>query len=192
MEINKAKQAQINEVLAKPYRRSVIPLQEEGFHAEIIEFKGCIATGDTLEEAYRNLESVAEGWLLSALERGNKIPEPLASNEYSGKLVLRMPKGLHQKAALFAQQEQVSLNNFIVSAISMAVGSKSLAASSGGVAAIHIHMPPADRLTQPVVRESVGTFKPQFYPTIDQFTSGELHTSRSLIENPKELGQSYA
>jgi len=46
------------------------------FVAEIPELKGCIAHGDTQDEALREVNVVAEEWLKMAQEKGWQIPEP--------------------------------------------------------------------------------------------------------------------
>jgi hypothetical protein len=45
------------------------------------------------------------------------------ANGYSGRLLLRMPPELHAEAARVAEQEGVSLNQFITGALTDAVGS---------------------------------------------------------------------
>ena len=42
--------------------------------------------------------------------------------DYSGKLVVRLPKSLHRRAAYAANREGVSLNQFIVSSIAEQIG----------------------------------------------------------------------
>lgn len=112
----------VDEYLKLPYTRSVIPQSDGSFHAEILEFSGCVATGETPEAAYRALEEVAESWIEASIEVGRTIPAPLESQDYSGKTVVRMPRSLHRKAAIAAQRNDVSLNQFIVSSIGVAIG----------------------------------------------------------------------
>ena len=111
-----------NEILKKPYARILVPDPTGGFFAEILEFPGCFAEGDTSGDAYEQLEKAAESWIEAALELGQEIPEPLSSHDYSGKLALRLPKSLHQKATFFAQQDGVSLNQYIICAIAEKIG----------------------------------------------------------------------
>src|SRR6059036_772394 len=85
--------------LKKPYARIVIPVEPKGFHAQILEFPGCYAQGDTLEEAYSNLEKAAESWIDASLAQGHEIPEPSSSTTHSGRIVLRLPRSIHRKAA---------------------------------------------------------------------------------------------
>ncbi len=108
--------------LKKPYTRLLVPEDDGSYRAEMFEFPGCIATGDTANDALSSLEEVAASWIESALSRGQKIPEPIEDNDFSGKLVLRIPKGLHKKAAYAAQREGVSLNQYIVSALAAYAG----------------------------------------------------------------------
>ncbi len=46
------------------------------FIAEIPELKGCIAHGDTQDEALKEVNTVADEWMLIAKEKGWQIPEP--------------------------------------------------------------------------------------------------------------------
>lgn len=112
----------IDNILARPYRRVLIPDAEAGgYTAFIEEFPGCIAEGDTGEEALRNLESVAESWLEAALELGQSIPDP-QTEQYSGRVALRLPKSIHRRAVEVARAEDTSLNQFLVSAIAERLG----------------------------------------------------------------------
>ncbi len=49
---------------------------DEVFVAEMPELKGCIAHGDTQDEALKEIKAVAEEWLAIAREKGWQIPEP--------------------------------------------------------------------------------------------------------------------
>lgn len=106
------------EILKKPYGRTIVPEPDGTFRAEIVEFPGCIATGDTAAEALAKLEDVAESWLEAVLLKTQPIPEPIENIDgFSGKLVVRLPKSLHKKAAHMAARDGVSLNQFIVAGI---------------------------------------------------------------------------
>ena len=56
------------------------------------------------------------------IKRGFKIPVPAESQKYSGKLNFRMPKQLHEKVAVIAQSEGVSINQYLLAAVSQAAG----------------------------------------------------------------------
>lgn len=113
--------------LKKPYSRILIPDEESGtYTAVILEFPGCIAQGDTPQEAYEHLEDAAKDWIEAALDLKQEIPSPSQSVSYGGKVLLRLPKSLHRQLALIAEREGVSLNQFIVSALAEKVGAFTL------------------------------------------------------------------
>ena len=116
------------DILRRPYARVLIPETDGRFSAEIMEFPGCVAFGDDASSALKALEEVAVDWLDAAVEQGQGVPPPFADTDFSGKLMLRMPKGLHRRAALCAQNEGVSLNAFIAASLAEAVGQRSVAA----------------------------------------------------------------
>lgn len=126
------------EYLKKPYGRVVTPESDGSFRSEILEFPGCVAVGGTSSEALAILEEVAASWLESSLAKGKAIPEPLEVTDYSGKLVVRLPKSLHRKAAYAAERDGVSLNQFIVSSIAQQVGAVTQAAS--GITNLFVQM----------------------------------------------------
>lgn len=110
--------------LRLPYGRLVLPESDGTYRGEILEFPGCIATGDTPSEAYSALEDAACGWIESALARGQTIPEPIDANDFSGRMVLRIPRSLHKKASRMAERDRVSLNQFITVALAEYVGDR--------------------------------------------------------------------
>jgi len=117
----------IREYLKKSYSRMLIPDPATGrYAAQILEFKGCFSEGKTPLQAYKNLEQAAFNWLESAIKQDMEIPEPLSTEGYSGNVALRMPKSLHRQATAIAKREGISLNQFIVSAVSAAVGAENL------------------------------------------------------------------
>ena len=122
--------------LRKSYARVLIPDDEGRYAAQILEFPGCYSEGETPEEAYANLEEAAQNWIESALAQGMAIPEPSASQGYSGTVSLRLPKSIHRRAAELAHRDGVSLNQFLVAAIAHRVGTEDLLAEmilrSGG------------------------------------------------------------
>ena len=110
------------EILKKPYARLIVPETDGTYRAEIAEFPGCIASGDTAAGALASLEEVAEGWLTAVTARGQPVPEPVENLEFSGKLVLRLAKSLHATATYAAKRDGISLNQYIVTALAMYVG----------------------------------------------------------------------
>jgi predicted RNase H-like HicB family nuclease len=114
----------VAQYLRKPYARVIIPDDSGRYAAQVLEFPGCFAEGDTPEEAYENLQEAAENWVDSAHSQGMAIPEPFASQGYSGTISLRLPRSMHRRAAEYAHRDGVSLNQFLVSAIAARVGAE--------------------------------------------------------------------
>jgi predicted RNase H-like HicB family nuclease len=112
--------------LRLPYARILIPEPEGGFFAEILEFPGCVAEGETPDEAFHNLESIAESWIESCIEQGQDIPPPSANHRFSGKIALRLPRDLHRLATYKAQRDGVSVNQILVTAIAAWIGADNL------------------------------------------------------------------
>ena len=110
--------------LKKPYSRTLIPVGDGTFFAEILEFPGCFAEGQSPEEAYKNLEAVAESWIEAAQDRGQEIPEPFATHDFSGRVALRIPRSIHKQAAKFAEIDNTSLNQFFLTAVATRVGAE--------------------------------------------------------------------
>lgn len=105
----------IEEYLSLPYNYIVQPVNDESgsyFYARVLELDGCQSTGDTFEEAYENLKDAMKGWIEAKLEGGFEVPLPVGYDDFSGKFVVRIPKSLHYKLAVEAEQEGVSLNQY--------------------------------------------------------------------------------
>ncbi|MDY6296248.1 MAG: toxin-antitoxin system HicB family antitoxin [Schwartzia succinivorans] len=109
------KQKTIEYYLSLPYKLEIIPDTEEGgYGARYPELPGCITCGETLELVTKNAEDAKKEWLLSAIEDGIEIPEPVTDdeNKYSGQFKLRIPKILHKTLADHAKREGISMNQY--------------------------------------------------------------------------------
>lgn len=98
------------------YRRD-----DDGEHywvAEIPDLPGCVADGETPDEAVESLGEAKRLWIEARLENGHHVPEPTDTRGYSGRLLLRMPKSLHRKLAAQSRREGTSLNMYVVSLLS--------------------------------------------------------------------------
>jgi antitoxin HicB len=98
-----------------PYSIVIKKMNDENdqyYYAHVIELDGCQSHGQTEEEALSNIREAMEGYIETRLEFGDKIPEP--KQDFSGKIVLRMPKSLHQKLAIQSDLEGVSLNQYML------------------------------------------------------------------------------
>jgi len=129
METPKALPLTPQQILSRPYERVLIPEEEGGFSAYIAEFEGCMAQGETADEALNRLYETAIVWIEAELEEGKEIPEPWNLQQFSGKFLLRLPKSLHQQVAKLADKEGVSLNQYLVSKIAATTREDSLLAA---------------------------------------------------------------
>lgn len=162
----------------KPYARIVVPEADGSFTAEIVEFPGCVANGNTAAEAISNVEEVALNWIEAALEQGQDIPEPLEQSCYSGRLVVRMPKGLHKRAALAAEREGVSLNQYLVTCIAEHVGMRSHPTASSSQKQIRVMIAPCPVAMMPqAMMISDNSLKP----------GGPVTTSSGFMRLPSHM-----
>lgn len=105
----------IKHYMGLPYNYLIQPITDESgsyFYGRVLELDGCQSTGETFEEAYKDLQEAMEGWLEIKIEYGDFIPEPMVDEKYSGKFVVRIPKSLHRKLVIEAEQEGISLNQY--------------------------------------------------------------------------------
>lgn len=96
----------------------LVPEPEGGFTAFVPDLPGCVSVGETAEEALNNVDEARQLWLETAYEHGDDIPLPSSEREYSGRVLVRMPKRLHRRLVEEAEREGVSLNQYIVSLLS--------------------------------------------------------------------------
>ena len=82
-----------------------------GLHRDCILYEG-----NSIEELTKDFHGAIDDYLKWCQEDNIKPEKP-----YSGKIVLRMPSGLHGEAAKKAADAGISLNEFINRAIQMAV-----------------------------------------------------------------------
>ena len=76
--------------------------------------------GATREEALKNLEEQFYFLQEELAKRQRELPKPSINKckDYSGKLLLRMPWWLHKKLTVLADEEESSLNSYIVNLLS--------------------------------------------------------------------------
>jgi antitoxin HicB len=109
----------VEEYLNLSYKASVYKDEDGDFVVEVGDLPGCVTHGTTVAEAFENLEEAKRVWMESRLAAGLEIPRPNNREKYSGRVLLRMPRSLHRALSNQAQQEGVSLNQHIVSLLSM-------------------------------------------------------------------------
>ena len=112
----------VQEYMALPYNYIIQPIHDESgsyFYGRVMELDGCQSTGESFETAYESLREAMEGYLETKIDNGFDVPEPVGSNDFSGKFVLRIPKSLHFRLSVEAEKEGISLNQYALYKLSM-------------------------------------------------------------------------
>jgi len=126
-----------------PYTIELQRDPEEGWFVWVKELRGCMSQGETPEEAMKMIQDAMRAWIEVSLEDGTPIPKPRATESYSGKFVVRVPRSLHRQLSEAAHEEGVSLNQFINVALAGAIERRAVSHTA----------------TQPLVPWSVPTSK---------------------------------
>ena len=125
----------LDEYLDLPYHfaiaRDEAAAGDDAWVVRVEELEGCEARGGTPQAALANVRAALEAWIAPALARGRQVPAPRAEATHSGRLLLRMPPTLHAELARAAEREEVSLNQFVSSALAGAVGWRAAAGEEG-------------------------------------------------------------
>lgn len=108
------------------YAIEIRPLTEAeggGFLVTFPDLPGCMADGETMEEALSDAKEAFESWMEAQKEWGRPYPPPV-SGTMSGKFVQRIPKSLHARLVKRAKQEGVSLNTLVLTYIAEGIGKR--------------------------------------------------------------------
>ena len=82
------------------------------------EFPGLSWLALTPEAALKGMRKVVAEVVEDMRENGEPIPEPIATREYSGNFVVRVPPDVHRNLAIKAAEAGVSLNRLASSKLS--------------------------------------------------------------------------
>jgi antitoxin HicB len=116
----------LEEYLELPYTISIVHDRDDdgnaGYVAEVKELPGCISQGETVEEAAASIMDAMAGWISVAMEDGLEIPEPRDPASFSGRFLLRISRSLHADLARQAEEEGVSLNQYVATTLARVTG----------------------------------------------------------------------
>lgn len=89
-----------------------------GWLATVPALPGCMADGETPEEALADAESAVTEWLDAAKTLQRDVPSPSATGQWRQ----RVPRTLHEKLKIIAAREGVSLNAYVANVLAENVG----------------------------------------------------------------------
>lgn len=118
-----------------PYRysvaiKSVIEDDEPLFKATVNELPHVAEYSESYKAAYELAIHAISALHKTAAKLGHQFPEPISEEEeYSGRITLRIPKGLHHSVAQRSKADGVSINLFLTATIAEKVGSRDAYAS---------------------------------------------------------------
>ncbi|MEW6186518.1 MAG: type II toxin-antitoxin system HicB family antitoxin [Thermodesulfobacteriota bacterium] len=111
------------------YAIEIKPLKKDeggGFLVTFPDLPGCMADGETIDEAIVEAKDAFKCWMEAQKKWGREYPKPTATGT-SGKFVQRLPKSLHAKLVKRAKQEGVSLNTLVLALIAEGIGKREVA-----------------------------------------------------------------
>jgi predicted HicB family RNase H-like nuclease len=136
--------------------RRVILDEHAVFEARVLELPDVRGFGESATDAYEKAIEAIDALHDAAEADHEDFPAPIEPEmEFSGRVTLRMPKSLHRTVALRAQEEEISINSYIVN---------SLAISLSEMAQV-VTGPPAT-----VIGHGVANFAQMFMPGLENFS----------------------
>ena len=111
------------------YPITIRPLTEQegsGFLAEVPDLPGCMADGQTVDEAMQDIQDAIQSWIKTAEAAHDPVPKPSIPDNYSGQWRIRVPQHLHASLALQAKKEGVSLNLLAATLLAEGIGRKTI------------------------------------------------------------------
>lgn len=111
------------------FRLEIRPLSDDeggGFLATFPDLPGCMADGETPEEAIADARTAFDCWMDAHIADGRPNPVPGASIA-SGKFVQRLPRSIHARLQIRAKTEGISLNQLVTAYIAEGLGRHSAA-----------------------------------------------------------------
>lgn len=89
------------------------------YFGRVLELDGCMSDGETPEELHKNIKEAMGCYIETLMILGKPIPVPVDNSSYSGRFNLRIPRSLHQRLAIEAKKEGVSLNQYALYKLSL-------------------------------------------------------------------------
>lgn len=91
--------------------------EDEAYIATVAEFPSLSAAEQDRSEALSSITNLVADIIQEMQDNGEIVPVPLGSRKFSGKISLRMTPEQHRRVAIEAAEQQVSINQLLVSRI---------------------------------------------------------------------------
>ncbi len=82
------------------------------------EFPSLSWLDESPEKALKGIRQVVSDVVIDMKKSGEKVPDPIASKNYSGKFIVRVPPEVHRHLALEAAESGVSINRIVSAKLS--------------------------------------------------------------------------
>jgi predicted HicB family RNase H-like nuclease len=99
------------------YRVTWSPEDEE-YIGLCAEFPSLSWLAKSPESALKGIRKTVESVIQDMKDNDEKIPQPIASKNYSGKFMVRVPPEVHRSLAIQAAESGVSINRLVSSRLS--------------------------------------------------------------------------
>jgi predicted HicB family RNase H-like nuclease len=134
----------------------------------VAEFPNISAFTETFEEAHELVIDSIQTLKKIAVEKDVAFPAPYPtlSDEFSGRITLRLPKSLHAKISKIAYQEDISVNQYLVTAVAYYAGENN-GVSRVVTEAVNL----IGQVVSNAICNAVGTWKATTFLVNDVFTS---------------------
>ncbi len=106
----------IEDYLKLPWTYIVKTEREKGrsfFIISVEELPGISSDGETLEEAYENVQEALHAAIALYIKLGDEIPVPIDKNRFKGNLAYRTTPQRHYQLAAEAKRRHVSLSKML-------------------------------------------------------------------------------
>lgn len=96
------------------YSYRVIWSEEDGEYVGLAaEWPSLSWLSKSQELAFKGIRKLVKETVEDMKKNGEHLPEPIATKNFSGKFVVRVPPEIHRNLFLAAQEAKVSLNRYI-------------------------------------------------------------------------------
>ena len=102
--------------------RPLTPDEGGGFLATFPDLPGCMADGETPEEAMTEARRAFDCWMAAHLADGRPVPVPGEASAAPVRMMQRLPRSLHASLVVRARAEGTSLNTLITMLLSEGMG----------------------------------------------------------------------